>query len=475
MSLTKHQKLARGIKSLLDTLDNFHLKVAKVSNVLQFHFYETHLILGRPLITEKALAAMMHTHRYALRIFSPNEKMREAANSAPLIGIVLTPQFYLRSRVCFFPPGASNVIWHVPWGVKTVLPQENLQKLKESILEALLFCASDQEMSAWIEWYEPEDKANTLTNQLVAIYKYFEKRSPILRNFHQLAFDHYQKLVLQYQDLKIRKRTLRNADFAPSQTTTVAEAYMIISESIKSHKKRYLDDFQRTWMSQLEELIFTGLTLTSEQKNAILEEYFPKKRLLSKQKPGARWETSHAIDRQTYGKFIRYFAEKFIENPDGNEYFGEAALLLWIMVYIGRKPNKIHTLKRLLELTTANVSEARLLIDNTMYELSQGLADLIEIYAGARPMTRQQKLFPNLTEDKLETLFSRASREILPPDSTPALPGAFLTFPHPHRNVRMRCKLLREIQQHPPQVYHDPISRHELKRQLIEKSTNLPQ
>lgn len=172
MALTKHQKLARGIKSLLDALDAFHLKMAKVSNILQFHFCETHLILGRPLITEKALATMMRTHLYALSIFSPNEKMREAAKSAPFIGMVLTPAFYPRSRVCFFPPGVSNVIWHIPWGVKIVLPEENLRKLEEEKLEALLYCASKAEMPEWIDWYEKDNKANTLTNQLCAVHEY---------------------------------------------------------------------------------------------------------------------------------------------------------------------------------------------------------------------------------------------------------------------------------------------------------------
>ncbi len=154
MALTKHQKLARGIKSLLQNLEDFHRKVADKSNVLYFFFSETYLILGRPLMSEKTLKAMMETHRYTLQRFSTNEKVREAATSAPLIGMVFTPRFYPICGIRCFPPEAKKVIWHVPWNVQIVLPEENLQKLDEGKWEALLYCPSQREMSEWIDWYE---------------------------------------------------------------------------------------------------------------------------------------------------------------------------------------------------------------------------------------------------------------------------------------------------------------------------------
>jgi len=49
MALTKHQKLAKGIKSLLDSLEIHFQKTAKSINCLQLAFYETYLMIGRPL------------------------------------------------------------------------------------------------------------------------------------------------------------------------------------------------------------------------------------------------------------------------------------------------------------------------------------------------------------------------------------------------------------------------------------------
>ncbi len=127
-----------------------------------------------------------------------------------------------------------------------------------------------------------------------------------------------------------------------------------------------------------------------------------------------------------------------------------------------------------MELTTENVIQNGLLIDSEEIEHSEGLANLLQEYIGAQPLKRSQKLFPNLTADNLADRFRQASEKILPPGSTPALPEAFLLFPHPHKNVRMLPKHLREQRKNPLPIYHDPISLHELKRQLVEKSSNLP-
>lgn len=386
MALTKHQKLARGIKSLLDALDAFHLKVAKVSNVLQFHFYETHLILGRPLITEKALATIMRTHLYALSIFSPNEKMREAAKSAPFIGMILTPAFYPRSRVCFFPPGVSNVIWHIPWGVKIVLPEENLRKLEEEKLEALLYCASKAEMPEWIAWYEKDNKANTLTNQLCAVHEYGKEREPVIRNLHHGSHNLFLQTIKEYlkQDSKMRSRTLEKLEFAPKENTSVAEAYAQVSHSITAGKKRHFMDFQRLWKIKLRRMIFSGVAWSMDKQEALLQELISIEQ--PKQHPStSRWKSGHAIDRNTFGKFILHFADQFLADTFGRKIEGEIVLLLWVMVYISQNGTRSYSIKRLLELTTANVIENRLLIDDEI-EHSEGLAILLKEYIGDQPL-----------------------------------------------------------------------------------------
>jgi hypothetical protein len=478
MALTKHQKLARAMKNLLEDLEGHFQKTASNLNALQFHFYETHLIIGRPQMTEITLQTMMRTHKYAMMLLAPDPKMRSAAQNYPLIGCILTPRFYLRSQTYILPPDApsSNEKSTIPWGVKTIFPQESLQKLEERKLEATLYCASKSEMSEWIDWFEHEDKANTLTNQLLAIENYYEQREPIRKNLLKQALPSFKQAVLEfYKKIQFPKvfKTLLKAEFAPKKNDDVGIAYQLVSESLAKHNQRNFEEFQRFWRDRLTDLMFEGTSWEKESRTAFLAEYFPSNNKASRKHSKSRWETGSALDRQHYGAFILYFAERFIRNPSKFRVEGEIALLLWIMIYASRDLERPTAIKTLLAITTENISDRYARIEGEEVEFSLGLAYMIKEYAGEGNLQRQQKLFPNLTQDKLEDYFHRASKAILPPGSLAALPEAFLTFPHPQKNVRMRAKLRRLEMENPPKVYHDTVSLKELKRQLVEKSKPL--
>jgi hypothetical protein len=473
MALTKHQKLARTMKRFSDDLDTHYQKTASMLNVLQLHFYETHLIIGRSLMSEKTLGTMMRTHRWAMERLSPNPDLRSAAQNSPLIGCVLSPPIYLRSRVLVTPPDASpNEKLAIPWGVKTVLPQENLRKLEEAKLEGLLYCASETEMSSWIDWYEQEDKASSFTNQLLAAEKDFREKTAFYTNIRRQALPFYLQFTREYfktpKDEEVSD-TLKSIEFAPRETTDLETAYRSVSAFLAEHKKRFFEDFQRSWHNKLLDLMFEGMSWKNERRNEFLEEYFGSANT-AKPDDGPRWETGNALDRQTYGVFIRFFLDRFIEDPIKRQAEGEIALLLWIMIYAARDLEKPIAIKKLLALTTAQINDMFITLDAGEIELSCGLADLINDYAGKGNLKRQQKLFPNLTIDRLEDHLRRASDVLLPPGAIAALPEAFLTFPHTDKNRRLNAKFLRQHQKNLPEIFHDPVSFKELKRQLVEKS-----
>lgn len=207
MALNKHQKLARAMKTVLKNLDDFHEKIAEQSKCLQLYFYEKYLILGRPLMSERAIAAMMYTHRLGLCMFSPNSESREAARSAPLIGMILSPPLYPTSHVLYCSNVKEGTLWFIPWGVKAVLPSENLEKLKESKLEDILYCSAITEMSEPIDWYEDENKAGSFTNQLLAIGQFYQERASFENNLGQPCGDLYMKLWTSIKRLRARKYT----------------------------------------------------------------------------------------------------------------------------------------------------------------------------------------------------------------------------------------------------------------------------
>lgn len=477
MALNKHQKLAGAMKSVLQNLDIFHEKVAEQSKSLQLYFYEKYLIAGRPLMTERAVAAMMYTHRLGLSTFSPNKELQEAASSAPLIGMILSPPLYLRSQVLYCSNAKEDTLWLIPWGVKTVLPSENLERLEESKLEDVLYCASENEMSEWIDWFEKEDKAGSFTNQLLVIGQFHQERAAFENNLCLPCFSLYKQAVMDfYKKIKGPRayKTLVKVEFAPNERTNVFEAYQLAIAALKNREKRHFAEFQRFWRDHLEKLMFADLGWPLEKQKALLEEYFPGQRSPYKKKSDPRWESSGALDRQTYGKFLYYFANRFIEDPLQNQLDGEITLLLWIMIYAARDLKKTVPIKRLIALTTKHVSDRLVITDGGDIELSCGLADLIREYTGGGDLQRQQKLFPSLTVDKLEDHFRRASKIILPPNATPALPEAFLIFPHREKGSRMEARIRCRQMKTPLKIIHDPISRREFKRQFVEAAKRRP-
>lgn len=370
MALTKHQKLAKELKTLLADLDAFYHKVAAQLDILQFHFFEKYTLVGRPKMSTTTLQTMMKTHRCGLKLFSPNEELRSACRSKPLLGAILSPPLIAASKIRIREPDSpEHARWVVPWGVRISIPDQTTKSLEGARNEALLYCASAEEMPEWIDWFEKEDQATTFTNQLLSILSKTEEKT----------------LPFRAEDIKPRP---------------------------------------------------------------------------------ARWKTGFAVDRQTYSAFLQYFFQRFLDNPLVRRVEGEIALLIWIMMYVGQTSEQNLPIRHLLQLTTANVKGRFLTVDHNEIELSMGLAYLLQAYIGKIPAKRQQKLFPNLSIDKLEDHFHRASKLLLPPGSIPVLPEAFLTFPHSLPHIRMHPECRKKSQSRLPEAYHASPSRRDIIKQL---------
>ncbi len=351
---------------------------------------------------------------------------------------------------------------------------KTLQQLEEAKLEALLYCASAEEMSEWIDWFEREDQANTLFHQLLAVGDYYRERAPFEERLNRLAFPLYRDAALEYyKKIEFPKvfKTLKAIDFAPSETSSIAESYELIIASLKNRNKRHFDDFQKFWRNRLRKLMFDGLKWTFDQQESALAEYFPPKESQKRKTKKIRWDSSCVIDRQTYGRFIQYFVNRFLRDPSRNKVDGEIALLLWVMIYVSREPLKICPVSRLLQLTTADVDDRILFLKQEEIEFSCGLANLIQEFVGTSSCKQQKKLFPHLTIDKLEDRFHKASKALLLPGNSSALPEAFLTFPHGIKNVRMVAQLRRMRQQQNFSGYDSSISWKNIKSQLFK---NIP-
>lgn len=83
--------------------------------------------------------------------------------------------------------------------------------------------------------------------------------------------------------------------------------------------------------------------------------------------------------------------------------------------------------------------------NNNEAEISLGLFNLLDILRGKGKSQRACRLFPHISKDVLEDALKKASYALLGDGCNPVLPGVFLSFPHPHENLRIARKRLQAM------------------------------
>ncbi|NGX29179.1 MAG: hypothetical protein K940chlam4_00006 [Candidatus Anoxychlamydiales bacterium] len=466
MALTKHQKLAKELQNVFIRLKKFYDKVTKNPDSIQFCFSPLYLCticprcISNPHMTENALQTMVNVTKHGLIHFSPNQELRKICFSKIIIGIAIFPPSYKKSKI------RMNVV-AIPWKLEIENTSKSLDNLKKAYNTAILYCASENEMSEWLDWFEKDDRAGSLTIIHLKIINYQRERAILKRNHSKTSYQDFKKEIMRFcgkWKLDKSMKTLSNTKFAPNKQTSIAEAFEKVFYSLKKRTERHHDEFKRHWKKALENLIFKDLNWSQKKIDAFIERRFPTKKI---KKTKERWKSSRAIDRQTYSSFIQYFSKKFLKNPLLNKCYGEIVLYLYIAIQAAQDPDISITEKNMLELTTAEIKDNTIHICNQEIEITEGLKNLLKAFIDKNALQRQQKIFPNLTIDRLEDIFRKASSEILPSKDSPILPEAFLTFPHSQDNIRMIAKQRKEMQKEPPKTYYKSPSIREIKKTVF--------
>lgn len=473
MAKNKHQKLALYLRKIIDEIQLVFDQAAVPLQCIQFHFYEKVLIAGRLLMQKNAFKAMVKAHVLCLRYYSPNEEIRAACCSLPYFGIVINKPFLKKSELLGPLPDSVGK-WVVPWCVNTLLPNQGSALIEKGRLEALLYCPDPSEVSSEIDWFEKEDLTGTLTYQVLSALEYTKKENDdfaiIEANHSDLALPYFTSVVEKwFQDCFIdnvpeNSDIIFHAPFAPDQLSTVALAYENILRSIRERTYRNYHHLKIMWRETLEEIIFQNLNWSSDQKTAFLHQWeqgiFGEKPIQIPDSKG-RWPQCQGTDRQTAAKIIRYFIDLFLTDPCSRKQYGEIACFLWTCVWASYEHQSTTIrLHEILSLTTKQLDKENmtLQIGKNEVNISSGLCKLLTCLLGKGKGERSRRLFENITHiDFLEDALKMASKVVLVDKTTPALPAAFLLFPHPFQGKRRpsnRCQITSKTYELPYDLPH---------------------
>lgn len=450
MAKCKYRTLAAQIKDILKDIDAFVERGKEALQNVQgdfltakFYFYEKILPIGEEPVTKAYFVQQLKAHVMGMGILSPLQELRMACSSYRYSGKYHPPSACLRTQ--------SLGTW---WGVKTILPQDMTLIMEKGYWEALLYCPESQEISNEIDWFEKENYTNSLSFHFQLAIKISgienDKKAVTCNNLNQKALTYFEPIVKQWKNDDGGNDTIPKdvgviftQPFAPTEDDYIANAYEKVLRTLKMGNLRNYEHLMILWRDCLEGLMFTNVKWADSEKMAFIKEW--KRNIFGCEvkgqvNPDGRWKQTMAIDQVTAGKMIKYFIDRFLEDPSKKKRYGEIACLLWLLVWLTQDSDagKI-SLTRILALDTENVSEERqeVVFDDKAIEVSLGLYRLLKILKGKGQGLRVHRLFTHISEDYIQDALKVASVVLFGAAATPVLPGAFLSFPHCLEGMRI--------------------------------------
>lgn len=454
MAKSKYQVLEGKITKILEDIDEHIDKSRKCLQLVQFHFYEKYLLIGAPPLPTTFFNVFAKTHLIGMSMFSPSQELRMACRSFPAFAAIIHPPVRLRSQCRHIAPNTRFFSW---LGVETTLPKDMESMIEQGYWETLLYCPESTELSYEIDWFEKENYTNSFSFQIQSIGEVVRRenagKSIIRKNLNQLALPFFSYIVEKWTSdpeghdtISKNSSAVFTKQFAPSKSDYIAHAYEKVRRALQERSLRNYEHLMILWRDFLENLMFTNVDWTSGEKEVFIKKWeinifeYPLKR--SKNNDG-RWEQTMTIDRKTAGQLIKYFIDRFLTNPSKKKRDGEIACLLWTLIWFAQDSDAMGTtITRILNFDTTNIDkeDPAITFDGKSIEISMGLYQLLKVLQGNGKGERIRRLFSNLSEDYLQHVVKEASLLLFGSDTTPILPAAFLSFPHPMKGERFSKK-----------------------------------
>ena len=428
MALNKKEKLFKEIKNIFDNLDVFFDKVKKQLDIVYIKGHQR---------TLDSFWTMCNTHMFALRILSNDNEKRKIFKTKHLACTPFHPKVDLKSQVLVsHKDSLESDRWVIPWYFEINYPKNFLVTINQSKKRAAFYCASDIENSFWIDFYDKENEADSLTNIILSIGHHQNESIILKKNLKSLSLQIFERLFAKKLNRDIYSVAIK--DFEITETTTVAESYLMAIKPSNSIKDGDYSDILKKFIEALEIKIFEYIDWNYYMKKDFLNKHFKLEKINKNEiNKKSRWKTSNAISRDDCANLIEYFYDEYKIDPIKRYYLGEVICIIWLLLWSSQEFEIETSIKEIVYLETKDLSDERtiLLKNGQEFELSMGLDTILNSYVN-KELKKSKRIF-SITVDRLEDLFKKASEKILPKNAIPIMPASLLAFPHIYPNIRL--------------------------------------
>ncbi len=354
------------------------------------------------------------------------------------------------------------------------LPEFDITAESEVRARALLYCANEQEMGAWDEWFSPQLEAIRLTPlfykgltdlhiigqirlQLAQpwanVFEFFVR--DYIGKDQTLGIGQQERLLYKEGTEDWRPLFVEIEGLFPNDAAPLIEAYKVARKKAVDSRNPKIKDLLWGFIKYIEGTLIVQSQLSVDMKTDLLKELRSHANKKGKKGYQAKRPTLCLSDIEC-SQILYLTVQKFGASPKEHAILGEVILFIWICQHAAFSSLNLKV-EDVLDLSVTDVDFENLTIHFTQgdSDISGGLTDILLAWIGTPDRQNKRRLFPNLTYDNLEKNLSRLCVNFLGIEGK-LQPRDFLAKVHVIPGARISIEIRKQIDEQTELVKGSP-------------------
>lgn len=341
------------------------------------------------------------------------------------------------------------------------VPQFDKKWQQTVIARNLIYCPLDLEQYEYLDWFELQEEAIRLAPIIHQTVKELEIMAKIERALRLPAAPIFEKFIYEYgladshqpistedckkwkkKEIKWKYRYKFILPFIKS-AKTVHDLYIIARQNAVSSRNPLIKSLFWKLVEDIENNLIVLTQLPEEIKNQLLVKLRGVKKRATKGKYVAKNRPAISVSDIECGQMLHVMICDYLNTK--KYILAEAIFFVWIAQH-GAFSDHLLTVKGILSISMndINIEEMTIKVQTKEVYLTDGLNDMLSNWIGSVDRNDCRKLFQNITNDSLEDIITKYSKELYGNEGR-LLPRDFLEKVHVVPGVRMPLDLRRKI------------------------------
>lgn len=342
-------------------------------------------------------------------------------------------------------------------------PQFDDKWQQTTMARSIVYCPLDQELHAWVDWFELQLEAIRLTPLLDQTLNELQAKSqiqiqlglpgkPIFESFvyeYAVKDENFptmnMKEIQLWNERKVDwKDRYRLAAEVIKTATTLRDLYTIARKKAASTRNPILKSLFWKFVEQVEQKLFGEADLPENQKQSMISLLRQVKKRDSKGNYQAK-RPAVCISDVECGQVLYLLMQEFLKGTKRSNVIAEAIIFIWFAQHAAFSGLQIKV-EDILSIRVTDIDNQNLtiLIKNREAGITGGLDEVLVAWLGESKRINRRLLFQNLTYDVLEDIIAKCTMKFFGAEGK-LCPRDFLEKVHVIPGARIPLEMRRQI------------------------------